>query len=122
MTESEITPTELAGLVDALGLTPGYSMTTGRGYVELDGEVLYANLTGVRLPPEVPGMVALQTVRLIAFAAAVEQQEQELLATMTDEQRDRYAAEKHRAAMQPDPPQWRIDALQERTGQSELHH
>lgn len=116
--DSEVTPAELAALVDALDLTPGYSMSTGRGFVTVDGEVLWANLTGVTLAPEVPGNNALQTVRLATWAAAVKQQEDDLLAVLTPEQREKYEAERRRIASLPDPTDAQIEASLERQGRA----
>lgn len=116
MAESAVAPEELAALADAMGLQVGYSIRTGRAWVRLDGELMYADLEG-RLDLSLPGMWRLQEARIGAWWEAVEQEEATMLEAMTPEARDRYQAERHRVRMLPDPTDAAMDRARERVGE-----
>lgn len=113
----QVTWQELAGVVDALDLEPGYSAGTGRAFVVLaDDSLLWAEVGGIRLDEHVPGANRLQHARILADMRKREAEDEAYLASLTDEQRERELDARRKFADQPDPPQHKIDAYMERHG------
>lgn len=112
--DSEVTWQELAAVVDALQLTPGHSSTTRRCFVELNGELLWADVEGVRLDPAVPGAGQLQAARLHSFGQQLERERDERHASLAPDELERELATERRLRDMPDPPDWQQTRYEER--------
>lgn len=116
----QVTWQELAGVLDALDLTPGYSNSTGRAFVVLaDDSLLWAEVGHVTLSQHVPGADRLQLARSAAYLRKIEaEREAERAAITNPDALAYYDAARAREVAVPDPPGHLIDALLERQGRS----
>ena len=114
--EREVAWQDLAALLATHDLTPGYSQSTGRAYVEHDGALVWAPVGAVRLDEQVPGANRIQYARLSAHAEQTDAEDEAYLASLTDEKRARELEARRRSADMPDPPGWQIDLILERQG------
>lgn len=84
-----------------LGHAVRFSQGTGRAYVQIGHEIVWAHVGQATLSPDVAGSSYLQAARLNAYCAT--------LPAMSEDER-------RRMREAPDPPQWQIDAYLERQG------
>lgn len=113
--EREVTWQELAALLDEHDLTPGYSTTTGRAFVEHDAALVWADARG-RLDQMVPGSNRLQLARIQADMAKREAEDVAYLATLTADQRAHEMECRRKFNEMPDPPDWQMERELERQG------
>lgn len=72
MNGREVTWRELAAIVDEHRPTVGHSLQTGRSFVHVDGELIWADTAGVVLGPDVPGAGPILYARISAWGATIE--------------------------------------------------
>lgn len=114
--QEQVTWQELGGVLDALNLRPGYSISTGRAFAEVDGTLLWADCLHAKLDPAVPGANRLQQARVEATMRRDEAEREAELAAMTPEQREAAEDSRRRFQNMPDPPGWQMDHHAERHG------